>query len=82
METRKCLFCGGTIIKGKNPQKGYAVYFWRAPWKKGLKAAFTGTVKAYPWLCIDCGAIIPYVDEAELQKIREEYEQAKLEGLI
>ncbi len=70
------------MIKAKSNLEGHAQYFWKAPWKKGLKAAFTGTIKAYPWLCIDCGAIIPYVGEAELQKIREEYEQAKLEGLI
>lgn len=82
METRKCPFCGGTMIKAKSNQEGYATYFWRAPWKKGLKAAFSGVIRAYPWLCIDCGAIIPYVDETTLQKVREEYEQAKLEGLI
>ncbi|WP_460041348.1 hypothetical protein [Thermococcus atlanticus] len=68
------------MVKGKSLQEGHAVYFWKAPWKKGLKAAFTGTVRAYPWLCLGCGAVIPYVDEAGLQRIREEYEQAKLEG--
>ncbi|WP_457753479.1 hypothetical protein [Thermococcus sp.] len=82
METRKCPFCGGTMIRAKSNLEGHAVYFWRAPWKKGLKAAFSGAIRAYPWLCIDCGVIIPYVDEITLQKIREEYEQAKLEGLI
>ncbi|WP_456454017.1 hypothetical protein [Thermococcus sp.] len=68
------------MVKGKSLQEGHAVYFWKAPWKKGLKAAFTGMVRAYPWLCLGCGAVIPYVDEAGLQRIREEYEQAKLEG--
>ncbi|WP_461864929.1 hypothetical protein [Thermococcus sp.] len=82
METKKCPFCGGDMIKAKSPQAGYAVYFWKAPWKKGLKGALSGTIRAYPWLCLDCGAIIPYVDEAELQRVREEYEQAKMEGTV
>jgi len=82
METKKCPFCGGTIVKGKSPQEGYALYFWKAPWKKGFKGAISGTIKAYPWLCLNCGAIIPYVEEVELQKVREEYNEIKLEGGI
>ncbi|EHR78350.1 hypothetical protein OCC_11969 [Thermococcus litoralis DSM 5473] len=82
METKTCPFCGGTMVKGKSPQEGYALYFWKAPWKKGFKGAISGTVKAYPWLCLNCGAIIPYVEEAELQKVKEEYEEAKLEGRL
>jgi len=69
------------MVKGKSKQEGYALYFWRPPWKKGLKATLSGSIKAFPWLCIDCGAVIPYVDEEVLQKIRGEYEQAKMEGI-
>ncbi len=70
------------MIKGKSPQEGYALYFWKAPWKKGFKGAISGTIKAHPWLCLNCGAIIPYVEEVELQKVREEYNEIKLEGGI
>ncbi|USG99925.1 hypothetical protein K1720_00075 [Thermococcus argininiproducens] len=82
METKKCPLCGGDMIKGKSPTEGYALYFWKAPWKKGFRGAIKGTVKAYPWLCLNCGAIIPYVGEDELQKVREEYEEARISGMI
>ncbi|WCN31165.1 hypothetical protein POG21_04390 [Thermococcus kodakarensis] len=82
METKRCPMCGGTMVKGKNYQAGYARYFWEAPWKHGLRDAIKGPTHAYPWLCLDCGAVIPYVDEKELQKIREEYERVKLEGRL
>lgn len=39
METKRCPMCGGTMVKGKNYQAGYARYFWEAPWKHGLRDA-------------------------------------------
>lgn len=82
METRKCPLCGGTMVRGKNYQSGYARYFWEAPWKRGIKAALKGPTPAYPWLCLDCGVVLAYVEEAELHRIREEYERAKMEGTL
>ncbi|ALV63272.1 MAG: hypothetical protein PWP49_117 [Thermococcaceae archaeon] len=79
METK---FCEGIIVKGKSPQESCALHFWKAPWKRGFKGAISGAIRAYPWLCLNCGAIIPYVEEAELQKVKEEYEEAKLEGRL
>lgn len=82
METKKCPLCGGGMVRGKSHQEGYARYFWRAPWKKGVLESLKGAVKAYPWLCLNCGAVIPYVNEEELQKIREEYEKARIGGVL
>ncbi|WP_237705106.1 hypothetical protein [Thermococcus zilligii] len=65
------------MVKGKNYQSGYTRYFWEPPWKHGIKAALKGPTHAYPWLCLNCGVVLLYVGEAELQRIREEYERAR-----
>ncbi|WP_456328186.1 hypothetical protein [Archaeoglobus sp.] len=71
METKRCPFCGGTMVKGKSKTRGHALYFWKKPWSGILG----GVVLAYPWLCLDCGALIPFVERDELTKIRDEFER-------
>lgn len=82
METRKCPFCGGTMVPSKTDLLGHARYFWVPPWKSRLTGLLKPGVKGRPWLCINCGAVVAYVDEKKLSILREEYEQKKLEGSI
>ena len=53
------------MVKGKGKQKGYTLYFWKKPW-----SGIGGVALAYPWLCLECGALISYVESRELMKIR------------
>jgi hypothetical protein len=76
---RKCPLCGGEMVKSGTNQAGYSRYFWRAPWEKGLAKLGKG-IDAYPWLCIKCGAVIPYLEESVLEKLRTEYERLRASG--
>ncbi len=76
---RRCPLCGGEMVKSRTNQAGYSRYFWRAPWERGLAKLGKG-IDVYPWLCVKCGAVIPYVDESLLEKLRVEYEKAKASG--
>ncbi|MBE8539799.1 hypothetical protein [Geoglobus acetivorans] len=74
MDTKMCPFCGGEMLKGKTNLYGHARYFWVKPWA----GFFSMSVNAHPWLCIRCGAVLPYVEEQELEKIRREYERQRI----
>jgi len=76
---KRCPLCGGDMVKSRTRNAGYARYFWKAPWEKGLAKLGRG-VEAYPWLCMKCGAIIPYVDEDLLERLRVEFEKARAGG--
>ncbi len=65
------------MLKGGTKQEGYARYFWKEPWRKGL-LKLGGGVSPYPWLCLSCGAVIPYVEDKDLERIKREYEKEKI----
>ncbi|ADC66040.1 conserved hypothetical protein [Ferroglobus placidus DSM 10642] len=74
MEIKTCPLCGGEMIKGKSKNSGHAKYFWKKPWSGILG----GVVLAYPRLCINCGALIPYVDSKNLEKLKIEFEHKRM----
>ncbi len=76
---RVCPLCGGIMLRGRTKQEGYARYFWKEPWRKGL-SKLGGGVNPYPWLCLSCGAVIPYVEGRDLERIKREYEREKMRG--
>ncbi len=74
METKTCPFCNGEMVKGKGDRAGYARYFWKRPWGGFLSK----TELAYPWLCLNCGALIPYIDKDKLERIKIEFERQRM----
>ncbi|MFA4803561.1 hypothetical protein P8X34_02185 [Pyrococcus kukulkanii] len=80
METRKCPLCGGIMVKSKSKTGGYARYFWQPPWKSKTTGLLRPVLEATPWLCLDCGAVIAYIEDEKLQILREEFEEEKLKG--
>lgn len=77
MDIKTCPFCNGEMVKGKSKADGYARYFWKKPWS----GIFSRSLRAYPWLCLNCGAVIPYIENQELKKIKIEFERQKIGGL-
>lgn len=82
VETKRCPLCGGTMVPSKVESHGYSTYFWVPPWKSKTTGLLKSAVYGRGWLCLDCGALIPYVDAETVAKLREEYEQLKLEGRV
>ena len=80
VETKKCPLCGGTMVPSKVKQYGYSTYFWIPPWKSKVTGILKKAVYGRTWLCLDCGALIPYVDESTVARLREEFETLKVEG--
>jgi len=75
IRTRKCPLCGGTMVMSKTGRAGYARFFWAPPWKSRLTGTLKPVVEATPWLCLDCGAVIAFVDEDKLLTLRKEFEE-------
>ncbi|ASA77505.1 hypothetical protein CDI07_04075 [Thermococcus sp. 5-4] len=80
VETRKCPLCGGTMVPSKVERYGYSTYFWIPPWKSKVTGILNKAVYGRVWLCLDCGALIPYVDGDTVARLREEFETLKAEG--
>ncbi|WP_297438744.1 hypothetical protein [Thermococcus sp.] len=82
VETRKCPFCGGRMVPSKVETYGHSTYFWVPPWKSKTTGIFTKAVYGRVWLCLDCGALIPYVNRTKLSILREEFEVLRTEGKV
>lgn len=80
VETKKCPLCGGTMVPSKVERYGYSTYFWVPPWKSKVTGILNKAVYGRVWLCLDCGALIPYVDGDTVTRLREEFETLKAEG--
>ena len=63
------------MIKSKTRRAGYARFFWAPPWKSKLTGMLKPVIEATPWLCLDCGAVIAFVDEDKLHILRQEFEE-------
>ncbi|MDD2890155.1 MAG: hypothetical protein PHE49_05890 [bacterium] len=72
---KKCPDCGDNLVKSKTNTCGYTTYFWAKPWGK-----FIGTTNEpiFPWLCMKCGRVFLYIDEKQLNTVKQEYEHEKL----
>jgi len=79
IETRKCPICGGTMIRSKKKIAGHARFFWYPPWKSKTTGILKPVIDAVPWLCLDCGVVLAFVDEEKLQILRAEFEEKKTE---
>ena len=79
IETRKCPICGGTMVKSKSERAGYARFFWQPPWKSKTTGVLRPFIEATPWLCLDCGVVLAFVDEDKLQTLRAEFEEKRTE---
>ena len=79
VETRECPLCGGTMVKSKTKRGGYARFFWQPPWKSKTTGLIKPFIEATPWLCLDCGVVLAFVDEGTLATLREEFEEKRLE---
>ena len=81
VETRKCPLCGGRMVKSKTKRAGYARFFWAPPWKSRLTGLLKPVIEVTPWLCLDCGVVMAFVDEDERSVLREEFEENREVGL-
>ena len=79
IETRKCPLCGGTMVKSAIKNYGHARFFWKPPWKSKTTGILRPFIEAIPWLCLDCGVVLAFVDEGKLQTLRAEFEEKKTE---
>ena len=79
VETRKCPLCGGTMVRSKTKRAGYARFFWKPPWKSKTTGMLRPSIEATPWLCLDCGVVLAFVDEETLSTLRQEFEEKKTE---
>ncbi|NJE61274.1 hypothetical protein [Thermococcus sp. 21S7] len=82
IETRKCPLCGGTMVKSKTKRGGYARFFWAPPWKSRTTGMLKPIIEATPWLCLDCGAVMAFVDDETRETLREEYEKERATGIV
>ncbi len=79
IETRKCPLCGGTMVKSKIKRAGYARFFWQPPWKSRTTGVLRPFIEATPWLCLDCGVVLAFVDGEALPTLKEEFEEKRAE---
>ncbi|MFA4645973.1 hypothetical protein P8X24_01665 [Pyrococcus kukulkanii] len=68
------------MVKSRGKYAGHARYFWQPPWKSKTTGLLRPVLEATPWLCLDCGAVIAYIEDEKLQILREEFEEEKLKG--
>jgi len=79
IETRKCPLCGGTMVKSETKRAGYARFFWKPPWKSKTTGILKPFIEATPYLCLDCGVVLAFVDDETLSVLREEFEEKRAE---
>ncbi|WP_457751372.1 hypothetical protein [Thermococcus sp.] len=77
VETRKCPLCGGTMVKSAEKHYSYARFFWKPPWKSKTTGLLKPIVEATPYLCLDCGVVLAFVDEETRNTLKEEFEQQR-----
>ncbi|WP_456368175.1 hypothetical protein [Thermococcus sp.] len=67
------------MVKSKSERAGYARFFWQPPWKSRTTGLLKPSIDATPWLCLDCGVVLAFVDEDKLQTLRAEFEEKRTE---
>ena len=67
------------MVKSKAKNAGYARFFWKPPWKSKATGILRPVVEATPYLCLNCGVVLAFVDDETLSTLREEFEEKKLE---
>ncbi len=79
VKTRKCPLCGGTMVRSKTKRGAYSRFFWQPPWKSKTTGVLRPFIEATPYLCLDCGVVLAFVDEGTLSSLRGEFEEKRTE---
>ncbi|WP_297505962.1 hypothetical protein [Thermococcus sp.] len=79
IETRRCPLCGGTMVRSKTKREGYSRFFWQPPWKSKTTGLLKPFIEATPYLCLDCGVVLAFVDDEARSILRGEFEEKKTE---
>ncbi|WP_297504966.1 hypothetical protein [Thermococcus sp.] len=67
------------MVRSKTKRGGYSRFFWQPPWKSKTTGLLRPFIEATPYLCLDCGVVLAFVDEGTLSSLREEFEEKRTE---
>ena len=65
------------MVKSAIRNYGHARFFWKPPWKSRTTGILRPTIEATPWLCLDCGVVLAFVEGETLSTLRQEFEEQR-----